>query len=188
MNISESWPTLVSIILGLAVAELLLNLHRLIDARKRVNWDPLPLLWAVIVLLWLFNHWWAVATNLDRSQNARVVGNFVLLAIDPIILFLMAASVLPRVPAVEGRFDMRADWTEKRSVFLTLSAVHQSVVWVSVAILRPSMSWDFASVVRTVVLLLVLLLLFFKARRLEWIAALTIFALIVLRLSGQPVR
>ena len=87
MNISESWPTLVSIILGLAVAELLLNLHRLIDARKRVNWDPLPLLWAVIVLLWLFNHWWAVATNLDRSQNARVVGNFVLLAIDPIILF-----------------------------------------------------------------------------------------------------
>jgi hypothetical protein len=52
MNITESWPTLVSIILGLAVAELLLNLHRLIDARKRVNWDPLPLLWAVIVLLW----------------------------------------------------------------------------------------------------------------------------------------
>jgi hypothetical protein len=187
MNISESWPTLVSIILGLAVAELLLNLYRLIDARKRVNWDPLPLLWAVIVLLWLFNHWWAVATNLDKSQNARVVGNFVLLAIDPIILFLMAASVLPRVPGAEGRFDMRADWTERRGVFLTLFAIHQSVVWISMAILG-SASWDFASFVRTVVLLLMLLLLFFKGRRLEWIAALTIFVLMVLRLSGQPAR
>ena len=188
MNISESWPTLVSIILGLAVAELLLNLYRLIEARKRVKWDPLPLLWAVIVLLLLFNHWWAVATNLDRSQDTRVVGGFVLLAIDPIILFLMAASVLPRVPAAEGRLGMRADWTERRSVFLTLFAVHQCIVWVSVAILRPSMSWDFASLVRTVSLLLILLLLFFKTRRLEWIAALTIFVLMVLRISAQPVR
>lgn len=188
MNNTEYWPTLVAIILGLAVAELLLNLHRLIDARKRVNWDPLPLLWAVIVLLWVFNHWWAVATNVDRSQEARVVGNFVLLAINPIILFLMAASVLPRVPAAEGRFDMRADWTERRSVFLTLFAVNMSVVWGSVAILRHSMAWDFASFVRTVALLLMLLLLFFKARRLEWIAALTIFVLMVLRLSVQPVR
>ena len=111
-----------------------------------------------------------------------------LLAIDPIILFLMAASVLPRVPAAEGRFGMRADWTERRSVFLTLFAVHQCIVWVSVAILRPSMSWDFASLVRTVSLLLILLLLFFKTRRLEWIAALTIFVLMVLRISAQPVR
>lgn len=188
MNISESWPTFISIILGLALAELLLNLHRLIDARKRVDWEGLQLLWAAIVLLWLFNYWWAVATNLDGSHDAKVVGDFVLLAIAPIILFLMAASVLPRVPAAEGRFDMRADWTERRSVFLTLFAVHQSVVWGSVAISHRSIPWDFPSLLRTLVLLLVLVLLFFKTRRLEWIAALSIFALVVLRLSVQTVH
>jgi hypothetical protein len=94
MDTNGYWPTLDSIILGLGVADLLVNLHRLIEARRRVTWDPLPLLWAVVVLLWLFNYWWAVATNLDGSQNARVVADFVLLAIPPIILFLMAASVL----------------------------------------------------------------------------------------------
>lgn len=188
MSITESWSTLVSIILGLAVAELLLNLHRLIDARKRVNWDPLPLLWAVIALLLLFNYWWAVVTNLDRSQDAKVVGDFVLLAIAPIILFLIAASVLPRLPAAEGRFDMRAEWIEKRSVFLTLFAINQSVVWISLVITRHSISWDLASFLRTIVLLLLLLLLFYKSRRFEWIAVLAIFAFVVFRLSVQTVH
>jgi hypothetical protein len=188
MDITGYWPTLVSIILGLGIADLLVNLHRLIDSRKRVDWDPLPLLWAVVVLLWLFNYWWAVAKNLDGSQNAQVVGYFVLLAIPPIILFLMAASVLPHAPSADGRFDMRADWTDRRSVFLTLFALNQSVVWVTVAIMRHSITWDIASFLRTTALLLVLLALFFKSRRLEWFAVLSILALVVLRLSSQPVR
>jgi hypothetical protein len=188
MDINGYWPTLVSIILGLGVADLLGNLHRLIDARKHVVWDPLPLLWAVTVLLWLFNYWWAVATNLDGSQNARVVGDFVLLASPPIILFLMAASVLPHAASAEGRFDMRTDWVDRRSVFLTLFALNQSVTWVTVAITRHSISWDMASLLRTIALLLVLLALFLKSRRLEWIVALAILALVVLRLSMQTVR
>ena len=188
MNITDYWPTLVSIILGLAVAELLMNLHRLIEARKHVNLDPLPLLWAAIVLLWLFNYWWAVAANLDGSQDAKVVGSFVLLAIAPIILFLMAASVLPDVRSTESRFDMRVDWTERRGAFLTLFAAHQSVVWGSVALSRGSISWDLASFVRTTVLLLVLVLLFLKSRRLEWIAALAILTLVVVRVSLQAIR
>lgn len=187
MDIAGYWPTLVSIILGLGIADLLVNLHRLIDNRKRVDWDPLPMLWAVIVLLWLFNYWWAVAKNLDGSQNAQVVGYFVLLSIPPIILFLMAASVLPSAPMAEGRFDMREDWTERRSVFFTLFAVNQSVVWVS-SIMRHFITLDVASVLRTTALLLVLLALFFKSRRFEWFAALAILALIVLRLSIQPVN
>jgi hypothetical protein len=188
MDSNGYWPTLVSIILGLGVADLLVNLHRLIDARKRVAWDPLPLLWAVVVLLWLFNYWWAVATNLDGSQNARVVGDLVLLAISPIILFLMAASVLPHAPSAEGRFDMRADWADRRSVFLILFALNQSVTWVTVLITHHAIAWNMASVLRTAVLLLVLLVLFLKSRRLEWLVVLAVLALVVLRLSMQTVR
>jgi hypothetical protein len=187
MDINQSWPTLVSIILGLGVADLLANLHRLVDARKRVHWDPLPLLWAVIVLLWLFNYWWAVATYLDGSQNARVVGYFVLLAIPPIILFLMAASVLPHAMA-EGRFDMRADWADRRGVFLTLFAINQTVTWATVVITRHSIPWDSASILRTSVLGLVLLALLLKSRRVEWVVVLAVLALVVLRLSMQTVR
>jgi hypothetical protein len=109
MDITEYWATLVSIIIGLGLADLLVNLHRLIHDRKRVRWDPLPLLWAGITFLLLFNHWWAIAMNLDGSQDARVVSEFVLLATSSILLFLMCASVLPRalwassICAVSGR-------------------------------------------------------------------------------------
>lgn len=188
MNISDYWSTLVAIVLGLAMAELLLNLHRLIDARKRIAWDPLPLLWALIVLLWLFNYWWAVGMNLDGSRDAVVVGSFVLLAIAPILLFLMAASVLPRIQAAEGPFDMRADWLDRRNVFLTLFALHQSVVWVTIIVTRNAVPWDLPSILRTLALSLLLALLFFKSRLLEWAAVLVILVLVVLRLSLQAIH
>src|SRR5665213_1359758 len=95
IDMTEHWATLVSIIIGLGIADLLVNLHRLLHARKRVAWDALPLVWATIAFLWLFNYWWAVGAGLDGSQGARVVGHYVLLAILPILLFLMSASVLP---------------------------------------------------------------------------------------------
>ena len=51
MDIGGQWATLVSIIIGLGIADLLVNLHRLIHARKEVKWDPLPLGWAAIALV-----------------------------------------------------------------------------------------------------------------------------------------
>ena len=188
MDPSGYWPTLASIIFGLGLADLLGNLHRLIDARRRLRWDPLPLLWAATVLLWLFNAWWAMATNLDGSQNARTVAHFVLLAIPPIVWFLMAASVLPRDLPAEGRFDMRLDWTERRAVFLALFALNQTVTWASVMVRRHSIPWDAVSLARTVTLLLLLLTLFQRSRRLEWIAVITIATMVIARLSFQDVR
>ena len=62
MDITEYWATFVSIILGLGVADLLVNLHRLIHARTRVRWDALPLLGIGPILLFL-----TCATVLPRS-------------------------------------------------------------------------------------------------------------------------
>jgi hypothetical protein len=187
MDVSGYWSTLVSIILGLAVADLLVNLHRLIDHRKHVEWDRLPLIWTLIVLLWLFNYWWAVATNLDGSRDATVVGHFVLLALPPIMLFLMAASVLPHASLTEAKFSMRADWADRRNVFFTFFAINQFVTWI-IATMHHSLSWDTASSMRTAAFLLILSTLYFKSRRLEWIVAIALLALVVVRLSTQPVR
>lgn len=118
MDIGGYWATFVSIILGLGLADLLLNFHRLLRERKRVNWDALPLAWAVIALLWMINYWWAVAANLTRWSDTRVVLEFALAAIPPIMLFLMAASLLPRAIPAEGRLEMRAEWQKARGLFL----------------------------------------------------------------------
>lgn len=188
IDMAEHWATLVSIIIGLGIADLLVNFHRLIHARKHVQWDGLPLVWAAIALLWLFNYWWAVGAGLDGSRDARVVGHYVLLAILPILLFLMSASVLPRAIPESGLLDMHAEWSKSRDIFLTVFAINQAATWVVVSVARGAVVFDFAGLVRTVALLFVVGALFFKSRRFEWIAAIVVIAVAVARISTQVVR
>lgn len=188
MDISDYWAQLVSIIIGLGIADLLMNFHRLIHQRRRVDWDPLPLLWALIALLWLFNYWWASAKGLDGARGAETALDFVRLAIAPIVLFLLAASVLPREMPAEGRLDMRAEWKNGRSAFLLLFALNQTIAWVGVTALLGAIVWDVAAITRTVVLTLVLLVFFFKKRWLEWAAVLMILAFALWRMSLQTVQ
>jgi hypothetical protein len=187
-NMTEHWTTLVSIIIGLGIADLLVNLHRLIHARKRVEWDVLPLVWASVALLWLFNYWWAVGAGLDGSRDVRVVGHYVLLAIPPILLFLMSASVLPRGMPDAGQLDMRAEWSKSRDVFLTIFALNQAATWLVVIAAHGAIVLDFASLVRTVALLVAVAALFLKSRQFEWCAAIVIIVVAVSRLSTQVVR
>jgi H+/Cl- antiporter ClcA len=49
---------LVSILIGLAVADLSSSLHRLLRARRRVRWDWLPLAGAFLVILLILEFWW----------------------------------------------------------------------------------------------------------------------------------
>lgn len=187
MDITEYWATFVSIILGVGVADLLVNLHRLIHERRRVRWDALPLLWALIALLWLFNYWWAVSANLDGSRDAHAVGHLALLAIGPILLFLTCASVLPRTVPASGICDMRAEWTDGRRVFFALFVANQVFAWI-ITLSRGATEWNLAATTRTIALALFLLLLFVRSRRLEWPAAILILGLLIARLASQPLH
>jgi len=62
MDIEAHWITLISIIIGLALTEMLNNLHGLIRDRTHVRWDPLPLVWAATSLFLVLNYWWAAYT------------------------------------------------------------------------------------------------------------------------------
>jgi hypothetical protein len=185
---TEHWATLVSIIIGLGIADLLINLHKLIHARKQVTWDALPLAWAAIALLWLFNYWWAVGAGLDGSRTVHVVGQYVLLAILPILLFLMSASVLPRAIPEAGQLDMRAEWSRNRDVFLTIFVLNQTATWIVVVAARGAIVLDLASLARTITLLFIAGALLFRSRRFEWIAAIVVIGVAVARLSTQAIQ
>jgi hypothetical protein len=181
----EHWSTLVSIIIGLGIADLLVNLHRLIHARRRVAWDALPLAWAFVALLWLFNYWWAVGAGLDGSRGTRVVGDYVLLAALPILIFLLSASVLPRAIPEAGRLDMRAEWARDRGVFLTILAINQLATWVVVALARGGIVFDLAGIVRTIVLVAAVAALRVRSRRFEWVVVATVIAVALARVFSQ---
>jgi hypothetical protein len=188
MGITEYWVTLISIIVGLAVTDLLANLHNLFQKRARVDWDPLPLVWAVVVLLFIFNYWWGVATNMDGALSARVAGHFVLLAVAPVLLYLMAASVLPRDLASEGSISMRVEWERNRSAFLSFFSLLVAFAWLNVTVIRGAFVWDLAGMLRAAMLTGSLAALFLRSRRVEWPVAIFVLGVSVFTLSVQAVR
>jgi hypothetical protein len=89
----EYLAAFVTIVLALAVSDLLISLHRLLRARHRVNWRPLPLLFALFVLLTLltgFFELWAL-TEVERMSYYGLL--FYVGLYFP--LFLAACAVLP---------------------------------------------------------------------------------------------
>lgn len=148
----------------------------------------IALMWGAIALLWLFNSWWGIGTGLDGSRDVHVLGHYALLAILPILLFLMCASVLPRAIPDRGRFNMRDEWPKNRGIFLAIFATYQVVIWIVVTVANGKIVLDFASLVRTVVFLVAVGALYFRSRRFEWTAALSILAIGIARISIQVTR
>lgn len=146
------------------------------------------MLWAFVTLLLLFNFWWAVAMNLDGSRDATVVAEFVLLAISPILLFLMCAGVLPRALPAEGQLDMRAEWAEARRVFLFIFFIRQICTGVTAINAAGGFVWDQAMVARLVIFALVGASLLTPSRRVEWVAVFGVLAMMVWRISAQSVH
>jgi len=188
VDLSQHWETLVSIIMGLAIADVLVHIQKLIHARDRVQWDPLPLIWATIGLLWVFNYWWAVGAGLDGAQNVRMAGGFVLLAIPPILLFIMSTSALPRRVSERGTINLRDEWATNRPVFFAALGLNQLATWMVVLFARGAFVFDFPAMLRTTTLALAAAMLLNKSRSLEWVAAIVIFSLGIARLATQAVR
>lgn len=188
MDISGYWATLVSIIIGLGLADVLVNFHRLLAERDRVRWDGVPLIWTLSVLLLLLNYWWAVALNRDGAASADTAGEFGLAATVPILLFLVCASVLPRRFPTEGMLDMRAEWERQNTLFAALFLLYMASNWVVAIVVHGGVGLDLQTVLRAIVSTLVATLLFVRSRSWNWIVAVVVLASAVARLAVQQVR
>jgi hypothetical protein len=94
MSPFEYLLALVSILIGLAVADLSHSLHRLLRARQRVRWDWLTLAAALLVMLLVLEFWW-VFYSLGTSAVFTHYGAFLLLAASLVNMFLLASAALP---------------------------------------------------------------------------------------------
>ena len=64
----EYLAAFITIILAIAFSDMATSLHRLLGARRRIEWHPLPLLVALFVLLTLITNFFELwpLTRLDR--------------------------------------------------------------------------------------------------------------------------
>lgn len=120
--------TLISIVAGLGLTELLLTFYRLVRDRKHVAWDALPLAWALLILVAVVNFWWGIRAIMT-SASGWTTGDFMLSMVAPIFLFLACAAALPSGRTGE-EIDMKSLYAEQRTAFLIFFLGYQAVNWV----------------------------------------------------------
>jgi len=123
MNSFEYITVLVSIVIGLAIADIATSLHRLLRAGRRVKWDWIAPTAAALVLLELFNLWWKWH-GFTGETLGEVMPYFVAL----LLLFLAAAACLPDEVPEEG-IDLRL-FAEQSHLYFWLVYTAFVVVWI----------------------------------------------------------
>ena len=108
---------LISIILGLGITQLLTGLGRIVHARRRVTMYAPTVAWIIILLVLHVQMWWAMF-GLRRHDDWRFV-EFLLVLMQPSLLYLMSALLLPTIPD-EGRVDLRENYFEQSRWFYGL--------------------------------------------------------------------
>lgn len=121
MTITEHVTVFISIIVGIAVGDLLLSFHKLLRARKLVKWHWLPLAVALFMLLLTVNYWWLAFGLFDDAQRLTVALFLPTLAQFVLLFLLVAASLPDEVPA-EG-MDLKAWYFDNARVYWTLASL-----------------------------------------------------------------
>ena len=109
----------ITIVLAVAFADMAASLHRLLRARKRVKWHPLPLalaLFMALTLITLFFEIWNL-TRLERLTYFQLVW----LLAPQFVYFLAASAVLPDEVPEEG-LDLLAWYMADRHYIVGLLA------------------------------------------------------------------
>ncbi|GLR46828.1 hypothetical protein [Sphingomonas astaxanthinifaciens] len=106
---------LLSIILGLAVQQVLQGYRALILSRGRVRFYWVPILWSVLILLMVAQHWWA-SFGLARHDD-WTFPDFLVTLVTSGLIYMSAAIVLPDVPP-DAELDLDSHyWRERRALF-----------------------------------------------------------------------
>ncbi len=99
-----------SIILGLALADMLIDFDRLLRFRKQVRWYPLPFIASAFVLMVLIAAWWEL--YFLASVRTITVAYFLPYFGKLVLIFLLAAAVLPS--EWQDRIDLKAYYFDNR--------------------------------------------------------------------------
>jgi hypothetical protein len=175
--------TLISIVVGLGLTELLLTFYHLVRARRRVRWDALALAWALLILIAVVNYWWGIRAIM-AGASGWTSGTFMLTMISPVCIFLACAAALPRVEA-DAPIDMKAAYAQERAAFLIFFLAYQAGNWIiDLAGLTDSLP-AIVAIHRSIVCAALIMALVARSRAWDWVAVALVTGAYALRLITQ---
>ena len=173
----EYLTTLISIIIGLGLADLLESAYRLTKARSRIRFHWLPLSWGFMVFIIVIIFFWTFfrVGQLALWQNMFA---FIFMLVAPILLFLASANALPDEVPPEGVLDLEHFYFDRpRGFFLLLAGYMLHTVVVD--LLRGGSIWSGEQLFRGGAFLLMLLLAGSRNRWVHRTGTLVAFMLII---------
>jgi hypothetical protein len=114
-----------AVILGLAISDLAISLHRLLNAAGRVRWDWLSPMAAALAFVRIVTQWWTWH-DAERIAGGLTFGMFLGILISATLLFLMAAVALP--DEFRDDLDLRAYYASVSRRFWLLFAAQWAVL------------------------------------------------------------
>lgn len=120
MDTFDFLSVLFSVIMGLALTEVLQSFRELMQARLRLRlyWPAIG--WGVLMIAIIAQAWWGMFAMHDLSHWNFLIYSTVIGQIT--LLYLAAGTTLPKIPE-EGPVDLRALYYANSRTFFTLLAV-----------------------------------------------------------------
>jgi hypothetical protein len=179
MTAFEYTSILASIIIGLALVDVLVSLNRLIRAGRQVKWHWAAPAATALVVMTLLQIWW----SLYRPQDAGItIAQFLPLFVVLVLLFLLAAAALPDEIPAEG-VDLKAYYHRNGPYFWGLFSAALGSLLIIDAVENASngvlLAWLSPRIIDFTVLAVFTSLIF--VRRLWW------HAIALLLLSSGPI-
>jgi hypothetical protein len=115
---------LLSIILGLAITQVLQGYRAVLLSRSRVRLYAPTLIWSALLLVFCAQFWWASFGLAGRHD--WTFDTFGIILLQTVLLYMMSAIVLPDVPNA-GKLDLRDHYYREISPFFSISLVMLAV-------------------------------------------------------------
>lgn len=123
MGAFEFLLALASVLIGLAITNLVMGAHKLLRARGRVAWGWLTPLAGLLMLLKLVAFWWSLWA-LKPFASAATYQMFLGEIVDLALLCLLSSTALPDDVPAEG-LDLKAFYASNITLFWGLFAAFQ---------------------------------------------------------------
>ena len=117
---------LLSIILGLAIQQVLQGYRALILSRRRVKLYAPPLIWSALLLAMVTQHWWSSFGLAGRADDQWSFALFATILVMTALIYMMAAIVLPDI-APDQIIDLRDHYYREARAFFGIGAA--TICW-----------------------------------------------------------
>lgn len=184
MGLREHSITLISVIVGLGLTELLGNFNHLMSVRREVRWDALSLAWTFLAVLLVTNYWWGMYQGSVSATSASTAATFLIDLSLPVLLYMICAAALPSARTMAGH-EMRASYLAESNYFFALVLLYLVATLVEAVVITGAFRLTVAMWERLAIIAVLAPLLGRRHIAYHWFAALVILSVLVLRLFEQ---